>query len=72
MQCNLQPAVLVSFLFAIRRRQSRPKTSLRRRSAAGTRHAVSMGDTMKDLIFILITVGFFAGAWLYARSCEKL
>jgi hypothetical protein len=31
-----------------------------------------MDDTMKDLIFILITVGFFVGAWLYARSCEKL
>jgi hypothetical protein len=33
---------------------------------------VSIGDAMKDLIFILITVGFFAAAWLYARSCEGL
>jgi hypothetical protein len=27
---------------------------------------------MKDLLFTLITIGFFAGAWLYAKACEKL
>jgi len=27
---------------------------------------------MKDLIFIGITVAFFAGAWLYTRACERL
>ncbi len=29
-------------------------------------------NTMKDLLFTLITIGFFAGAWLYAKACEKL
>jgi len=27
---------------------------------------------MNDLIFIGITVAFFAGAWLYTRACERL
>jgi hypothetical protein len=29
-------------------------------------------QTMKDLIFIGITVAFFAGTWLYTRACERL
>jgi hypothetical protein len=28
--------------------------------------------TMTDLIFVSITIGFFAVAWLYARACERL
>jgi len=27
---------------------------------------------MKDLLFTVITIGFFAGAWLYTKACEKL
>jgi len=27
---------------------------------------------MNDIIFICITVAFFAGAWLYTRACERL
>jgi len=27
---------------------------------------------MKDLLFIVVTSAFFAVAWLYARSCERL
>jgi len=27
---------------------------------------------MKDLLFTIITIGFFAGAWLYTKACEKL
>jgi hypothetical protein len=29
-------------------------------------------DAMNDLLFTLITVGFFAVAWLYAKACGKL
>jgi hypothetical protein len=29
-------------------------------------------NAMKDLLFTLITIGFFAGAWLYTKACEKL
>jgi hypothetical protein len=31
-----------------------------------------VGVAMKDLLFILVTSGFFVIAWLYARSFEKL
>jgi len=27
---------------------------------------------MKDLIFVAVSVGFFALSWLYARSTERL
>ena len=37
----------------------------------GTRHA-GLGVVMKDLLFVLVTSGFFVIAWLYARSFEKL
>jgi hypothetical protein len=40
--------------------------------ASGTNHAESGRQTMKDLIFIGITVAFFASAWLYTRACERL
>jgi len=40
--------------------------------ATGTNHAGSGLQTMNDLIFIGITVAFFAGAWLYTRACERL
>jgi len=29
-------------------------------------------STMKDLLFVAITVGFFAISWLYARSFDRL
>jgi len=29
-------------------------------------------NAMKDLLFTCITIGFFAGAWLYTKACEKL
>jgi len=29
-------------------------------------------NAMKDLLFTIITIGFFAGAWLYTKACEKL
>jgi len=27
---------------------------------------------MTDLIFVSITIAFFAVAWLYVRACERL
>jgi hypothetical protein len=27
---------------------------------------------MKDLLFTLVVVGFFAASWLYAKACERL
>jgi hypothetical protein len=27
---------------------------------------------MKDLVFVLLTVGFFAVSWLYVHACERL
>jgi hypothetical protein len=27
---------------------------------------------MTDLIFVSVTIGFFALAWLYVRACERL
>lgn len=27
---------------------------------------------MKDLLFVAITVGFFALAWIYVRAAERL
>jgi hypothetical protein len=29
-------------------------------------------DAMKDLLFTLIAVGFFAAAWYYAKVCNRL
>jgi hypothetical protein len=29
-------------------------------------------DGMKDVLFVAITVGFFALSWLYVRAAEKL
>lgn len=40
------------------------------RFRVGTIHALS--DGMKDLLFVAITVGFFALSWLYVRAAEKL
>jgi hypothetical protein len=40
--------------------------------ATGTNDAGSGPQTMKDLIFICITVAFFAGAWIYTQACERL
>jgi len=31
-----------------------------------------VGEAMKDLIFICITVAFFGGAWLYTQACKRL
>jgi hypothetical protein len=28
--------------------------------------------SMKDVVLLLVTVGFFAIAWLYARACERV
>jgi hypothetical protein len=28
--------------------------------------------TMKDLLFVAITVGFFALSWIYVRAAERL
>jgi len=30
------------------------------------------GGTMIDLLLVLLTVGFFAVAWLYAKACERV
>jgi len=27
---------------------------------------------MSDLVFVLVTIAFFAVAWLYAAACERL
>jgi hypothetical protein len=37
-----------------------------RGGTAGEAHAVT------DLIAILLTLGFFALAWLYAKGCDRL
>jgi len=29
-------------------------------------------NAMTDLIFVSITIVFFAAAWLYAQACERL
>jgi hypothetical protein len=39
---------------------------------AGTPPALPGGETMKDILFTLLTIGFFALSWLYARSGERL
>jgi hypothetical protein len=39
-------------------------------SPTGTIH--ELPDGMKDLLFVAITVGFFALSWLYVRAAEKL
>jgi len=28
--------------------------------------------TMLDLVYVALTVGFFALAWVYARACDRL
>jgi hypothetical protein len=38
----------------------------------GTPDALSVSIAMKDLLFVIVTSAFFALAWLYARSCEKI
>jgi len=49
-------------------------TTLAKSAGEGLARAMlySRVNAMKDLLFILITVGFFAGAWLYTKACEKL
>jgi hypothetical protein len=32
----------------------------------------SINDAMTDVIFIIVTIGFFATAWGYCRLCELL
>jgi hypothetical protein len=27
---------------------------------------------MEDLLFTLVTIGFFAATWYYAKACERL
>jgi hypothetical protein len=39
--------------------------------AAGTTRALP-GGTMKDVILVAVSVGFFAIAWVYARSFDRL
>jgi hypothetical protein len=70
--CILQPTAPAAFRFATPGRFADVQT---RRGASwidGTRHAEWGGGAMKDLLFIAVTAGFFAIAWLYARSFEKL
>jgi hypothetical protein len=31
-----------------------------------------MTPFMKDIVFVLVTIAFFAGSWLYAKSFERL
>jgi hypothetical protein len=38
--------------------------------AAGTIRELPLG--MKDLLFVAITVGFFALSWIYVRAAERL
>jgi hypothetical protein len=30
------------------------------------------GVTMVDLLLVLLTLAFFAVAWLYAKACERV
>ena len=42
----------------------------KRAPVAGTIREVPHG--MKDLLFVAITVGFFALSWIYVRAAERL
>jgi hypothetical protein len=52
---------------ALARGQSARKVAL---SAGGTSDAVHR--SMKDIIFLAVTVGFFAVSWLYTKSLDRL
>jgi hypothetical protein len=60
------------FRFATRRHEAKAVRRGKSRSALGMSHAVRIGNAMKDLLFVAITVGFFAAAWLYTQACERL
>jgi hypothetical protein len=30
------------------------------------------GDAMRDLAFVLVSIGFFGLSWLYVRFCDRL
>jgi hypothetical protein len=58
-------------------RSAPPKPSALRAShlvSAGTHPAQRLheGITMTDLIYIAVSVGFFALAFAYARACDRL
>jgi hypothetical protein len=53
------------------RRSTGAPTRRRRAGARGTTDALSRGE-MKDLVFIGVTVAFFALAWVYARAFDRL
>jgi hypothetical protein len=36
------------------------------------RASVVEADAVRDLVFILVTLAFFALCWAYVRACERL
>jgi hypothetical protein len=70
--CILQPSRFLSSLFATRPALSAPGSLAAPPVKALARAMLETSGVMKDLLFTIITIGFFAGAWLYAKACEKL
>ena len=70
--CILQPPRFLSSLFATHPVLSMPGSSAAPRVRALARAMLETSGAMKDLLFTLVTVGFFAGAWLYTKACERL
>jgi hypothetical protein len=70
--CILKPGEDAAFRFASFAVSARQKRSRKRGLVDGMRHAESVSIAMKDLLFVIVTSAFFAVAWLYARSCEKI
>jgi len=70
--CILKPGQDAGFRFASFAVSARQERSRKRGLVDGTRDAESVSIAMKDLLFVIVTSAFFAVAWLYARSCEKI
>ncbi len=73
-ELRLRNALASPALHAAMRRGSGPTN--RPESRGGHWHArcslAAPRCRVKDLVFVLITVGFFAVSWLYVRACERL
>jgi hypothetical protein len=71
--CILQPSPSVLFLFATRAVPATPGSFATPSQEFWHEPCCkSWVNAMKDLLFTIITIGFFAGAWLYTKACEKL
>jgi hypothetical protein len=52
---------------------NRPRRESRTDATRCARHEMCLGDrVMMDIVFIVVTIGFFVAAIAYVNACERL